>query len=87
MRLCAGVDGDERVRDCVVPHCRRRHLQKNFSKHFKVLNRCVKGNHRSKTAEVRGIFLAHITRLGLVEFMHNLPETYRYATLYYYGLG
>jgi hypothetical protein len=31
------------------------------------------GNHRSKTANVRGFYLAHNTLLGLNELKYSLP--------------
>ena len=41
------------------------------------------GNHRSKTAKIRGFHLARNTLLGLNELTYSFPITYRYyRTLY-----
>jgi hypothetical protein len=35
------------------------------------------GNHRSKTANIWGFYLAHNTLLGLTELKHSLPIVYK----------
>ena len=40
------------------------------------------GNHRSKTAKIRGFHLARNTLLGLNELMYSLSLTYRYSTVF-----
>jgi hypothetical protein len=40
------------------------------------------GNHRSKTAKLRGFHLALNTLLGLNELTYYLPITYRYYTVF-----
>jgi hypothetical protein len=38
----------------------------------------VMGNHRSKTANIRGFYLTHNTQLGLNKSMHSLPIVYMF---------
>jgi hypothetical protein len=40
-------------------------------KNFQVSNWCVMDNHRSKTANIRGFYLAHNTLQGLNEFRYS----------------
>ena len=40
------------------------------------------GNHRSKTAKIRGFHLALNTLLGLNEVTYSLPITYHYSTVF-----
>ena len=40
------------------------------------------GNHRSKTAKIRGFHLARNTLLGLNELTYSLSITYRYSTVF-----